>query len=91
MNSLSTPVNCSTAAELEHGLDELLNGSKIRVLDLAQRLEGWTTVDLVENVNFLVSALDINRVQIFQQLWLPSKARVFLLKRGLLVVNRSGH
>ena len=77
MNSLvGTPVNCSTAAELEHGLDELLDESEIRVLQ-SQRLEGWTTV--VEKVNFL----DINRVQIFQQFWLPSKARVFQLKRGL--------
>ena len=76
MNSLvGTPVNCSTAAELEHGLDELLDESEIRVLQ-SQRLEGWTTVDLVENVNFL-------HIQIFQQFWLPSKARVFQLKRGL--------
>ena len=78
MNSLvGTPVNCSTAAELEHGLDELLDGSEIWVLQ-SQRLEGWTTLDPVEN--FLVN---INRVQIFQQFWLPSKARVFQLKRGL--------
>ena len=80
MNSLvGAPVNCSTAPELEHGLNELLDGSKIRVLQ-SQRLEGWTTLDPVENVNFLVN---INRVQIFQQFWLPSKARVFQLKRGL--------